>query len=154
MDKEKGTNGPVQIRALIEEMERRGYELLELTTTLCVLRPRDPRGRRITVPTSASQLSEDAVRSVLREELLLDPEEILDAIHQRAQELEAEREDHSFKIDVAAAIKILQTTPHSPARRSPEDLKAAVKILKRIEAAAFRGDEPTDVSENLDKYLY
>ena len=59
-----------------------------------------------------------------------------------------------FEIDVEAALRILRTTPHSPAHRSPEDLKAAAEILERIKTSEFSGDEPTDVSENLDEYIY
>lgn len=54
------------------------------------------------------------------------------------------------------AIEFLRTAPHKPANRTPEDIRRLLAVIEQIEAeAAATGVEgPTDVSENLDQYLY
>ena len=63
-------------------------------------------------------------------------------------------EERRFEIDLAAALRILETTPHPRAHRSDEDLRAAADILERVEATESNGEEPKDASQNVDKYIY
>ncbi len=57
-------------------------------------------------------------------------------------------------IDVEAAMKILESPPTQPANRSPEDVEAAFRITEEIDSVELSESEPTDASENLDKYVY
>ena len=94
-----------------------------------------------------------ATSTVKRQESLW-VENFITHIEKRLRERSALTQEKPFQIDVEAAVRILETTPHPRAYRSPEDLKAAAEILERIRSAEFSDDVPTDVSENLDEYIY
>ena len=153
MDNKKNVTRWVPLRLLIDELERRGYRLLEFTDKVCVLKSPRPATHSVVVTASGTQLPDMLVRSILHDEPI-DAEEIIDAVDRRTRDMDVEQQDQLFKIDLEAATEILETTPHPPARRSHQDLKVAAEILERIESEEISGTEPTDVSENLDKYLY
>lgn len=155
MNKENSENGSVPVHLLIEEMKSRGYALIERTVRVCVLEPADPNGHAVVFPASDPYLSDALVRHVLRDEPV-DADEIIDAVCRRIRIEEADRdqEEQPFKIDVEAALRVLETTPHPRHRLEPETKRRVQELLDKVDSEDVTGAGLTDASENHDKYIY
>ena len=155
MNKENGENGSVPVHLLIEEMKSRGYALIERTATVCVLEPADPNGHAVVFPGSDPYLSDALVRHVLRDEPV-DADEIIDAVCRRIRMEEADRdqEEQPFKIDVDAALRVLETTPHPRHRLDPQTKGRVRELLEKVDSEEGTATGIADASENLDKYIY
>jgi len=81
-------------------------------------------------------------------------EKFVTHVEERLRERTASTQQEPFQIDVEAAIRILETTPHPRHKLSDEALKRVHDILARIDAADIDDSMPTDITENLDEYIY
>ena len=63
-------------------------------------------------------------------------------------------EKEPLVIDIEAAIRILETTPHERHVLDEESKRRIQEILDKIDSEEFEEDEITDASSNLDKYIY
>ena len=79
--------------------------------------------------------------------------EAITSIEAALQGSASEGHERRLRVDVEAALRVLETPPDRRAYRSAEDLLAAADILRQINSEAVTGAEPTDLSENLDDYI-
>ncbi|MDP6513623.1 MAG: hypothetical protein QF878_10600, partial [SAR202 cluster bacterium] len=61
--------------------------------------------------------------------------------------------DGPLVIDEDEVIRILRTTPHEKAVRTPDQLERMSKILNSVEEESKRVTERVNVSGNMDEYL-
>ena len=58
------------------------------------------------------------------------------------------------RMDMEAAIRVLETTPHPRHKLNDETKKRVQEVLDKIDSEKITGKGITDASENLDKYIY
>lgn len=143
----------IPVHVFLEEMESRGYRRISQEGGGFVIESPDS-SKRIIVNLRSAELNSIMLSQMLRG---LDVgssafDEIVKGLVRRTRDLGSDDRPHI--LDSEEVLRILKTRPANPARRTPENQKAAKKILERIKAKEFTGDEPSDISENLDRYIY
>ena len=133
--------------ALIAELKRRGYEVVEQTVNVCVFRSRDPEGFCVTLPAAGETLSPKMIRNILKDEPV-DADEVL------SESLRRQDDDGPLVIDINEAIRVIESTSFKKAHRTPEQLKKINEIMERIKSAPKDVTGVTDASVNLDDYIY
>lgn len=132
-----------------DELVNRGYGISETSEDVhYVYSVFNVRGT-IAFPIDVTELPESVVRNVLGA-LNLDVDELIDSLSFEDGNID----EQSLSIDVGAARKTLENTPHPRHKLSDEALKRMREILARIDAVDIDDSMPTDISENLDEYIY
>ena len=144
-------NAWMPIKLLVETMQSQGYRLLDSEPSVFLLSHPDRSTHVVGFPAGATELPDVLIRYMLKDEP--DARPLMDAVDRRMEQAGAE-ETEGFGMDLEAALRVLETTPHPRANRSREDLVAARKILAAIDSETLSGTEPVDLSENLDEYIY
>ncbi|MDP6453567.1 MAG: hypothetical protein QF898_09695 [SAR202 cluster bacterium] len=132
--------------AVIAALKRRGYEVVEQTIKVCVFKSHDPEGYCVTLPAAGETLSAKQIRKILKDE----PVDTDDVVSESFTQLYG---DGPLVIDEDEVIRILRTTPHEKAVRTPDQLERMSKILNSVEEESKRVTERVNVSGNMDEYL-
>lgn len=108
------------------------------------IHPTEKKKRRFTPSATSTVKRQEALRV----------EDFITHIEKRLREGAALTQEKPFQIDVDAAVRTLENTPHPRHKLSDEVLKRVHEILARIDAADIDDSMPTDISENLDEFIY
>lgn len=139
----------VSTQALIDELVNRGYGISETSEGFHIVLSSHVPDVVIEFPINVTELPESVVRNVLSA-LNIDIDELINSLSPE----DGNTDDQSLSIDVGAAGRTLENTPHPRHKLSDEALKRMREILARIDAVDIDDSMPTDISENLDEYIY
>ena len=149
----------VPMNGIVAVMEEREYEVIDHTMHSWVFRSKNPDAYGFTLPSTWKPIPVDMLRYALRSEPL-DADEVIEQAFEKAAYYEALRRDRERLDPTPKGITFEEAKKKfniGPTRRTPEELKKIQEILDSIDAAnkAHRDyATPTDLSENLDYYIY
>ena len=80
--------------------------------------------------------------------------EAISRIEAALQRSASKGHERHLRVDLDAALRVLETTPHPRHKLDDATKRRVRKILDEIDAEEVADDAVTDASENLDRYVY
>ena len=151
-------DGMAPVSGVVNVLLEHNYELIDCTPRSWVFESKNPDSYGFVLPATKNQVPVKVVRHALRLEPL-DVDAVVEQSVEKSDEAAAKRYyggEEPVVIDDEEALRVLKETPHTPANRTPEEIREALEFSQKIreESSKIADEDRINISGNLKYYLY